>query len=148
MKTAAFQDLLDARGPDLAHWPEADRKAAQALLAESETARQALSEAEALDRALAELPRAEAGPLLRSAILDIPETEAQAADSDHVGDTLATGWWSSRRHRIAAGWMAIAASAAIGFAIGAWWPHQPPIWQTEDLAALVYGGPDFDEVLR
>lgn len=146
MKVGAFQDLLDARGPDLDHWPEADRMAARALLSRSETARRALSEAEALDHALAELPKAEASPLLRSAILDIPETESQGPD--RTGAAQRTAGWSPRNRGIAAGWMAIAASAAIGFAIGAWWPHEPPIWQTEDLAALVYGGPDFDEVLR
>ena len=146
MKAGAFQDLLDARGPDLDLWPEADRMAARALLSRSETARRALSEAEALDQALAELPTAGASPLLRSAILDIPEIEGQG--TDRTGGARVAGRWSPRNRGIAAGWMAIAASAAIGFAIGAWWPHEPPIWQTEDLVALVYGGPDFDEVLR
>ena len=141
MNVTEFQTLLDGRGPEIGRWPEADRAAAQALLADSAEARAALAEAEALHRALTALPEEPASPLLRSAILDIPELHDQAPESASAG-------WSSQRRGMAAGWTAIAASAAIGFAVGVWWPAEQPVWQSEDLAALVYGRSGFDEVLR
>ena len=140
MMVSQFQTLLDARGPELGLWPEADRLAAVALLEQSDAARAALAEAEALHRAMQSLPDEPASPLLRSAILDIPELH------DQTTDVTASG--RSSRRGMVAGWTAIAASAAIGFAVGVWWPAEPPIWQSEDLVALVYGGSGFDEVLR
>ena len=141
MNENQFQTLLDARGPDLGLWPEADRRDAEALLDGSDAARAALAEARALHDALAALPQEPASPLLRSAILDIPEIHDQASDPVEVGLSL-------RRRSVAVGWTAIAASAAIGFAVGIWWPAEPPVWQSMDLAALVYGGSGLDEVLR
>ena len=141
MNVNRFQTLLDARGPDIGRWPETDRLAAEALLTESDAARAALADAQALHDSLRSLPQEPASPLLRSAILDIPELHDQASDA-------APGKRSARRRGMAAGWTAVAASAAIGFAVGAWWPAEPTIWQSEDLAALVYGGSGFDEVLR
>lgn len=141
MNMRQFQSLLDGRGPEIARWPEADRVAAEALLATSAEARAALAEAEALHRALTALTEEPASPLLRSAILDIPELHDQAVEAASAG-------WSPRRRGIAAGWTAIAASAAIGFAVGVWWPVEQTVWQSEDLVALVYGRSGFDEVLR
>lgn len=141
MKLNQFQSLLDARGPDLGRWPEADRLGAEALLDESDAARRALAEARSLDGALAALPEEPASPLLRSAVLDIPEIHDQSAGP-------AAGGASRGRLGVAVGWTAIAASAAIGFAVGVWWPAEPPVWQSMDLASLVYGGPGLDEVLR
>lgn len=146
MQLTRFQDLLDARGPDLARWPEADREDAEALLAQSDQARAALAEAEALDRAMAELPVEPASPLLRAAILDIPEIEAGRAAAKFARDSRRM--WFSRHPGMTAGWTAIAASAAIGFMVGAWWPTEQSIWQSEDLVALVYGAPTLGEVLR
>ncbi len=141
MKVNQFQSLLDARGPDIGRWPEADRLAAEALLDESEAAQAALAEARALHDALASLPEEPASPLLRSAILDIPEIHDQSP-------VRPTGELSLRRRGVAIGWTAIAASAVIGFAVGAWWPSEPSVWQSEDLAVLVFGGSGLDEVLR
>lgn len=151
MRLTRFQTLLDARGPEMGPWPDADRMAASALLAESDAARGALAEARALDRALSAPPGEPASALLRSTILDIPERHDRLAPplpgrQSPVGD-------SGHRRLFITGWTAIAASALIGFAVGLWWPAQPPVWQSEDLVALVYGipdigAPDFDEVLR
>lgn len=141
MNVTEFQTLLDGRGPEIARWPEADRAAAESLLATSDAARAALAEAEALHQALAALPEEPASPLLRSAILDIPELHDQGTEAASTG-------WSPRRRGIAAGWTAIAASAVIGFAVGAWWPVERPVWDSEDLSTLVYGLGGFDEVLR
>ena len=141
MNVNQFQTMLDARGPDVGRWPEADRLAAEALLDRSDAARAALAEAQALDDALAALPEEPASPLLRSAILDIPEIHDQTSEPVAAGLSL-------RRRSVVAGWTAVAASAAIGFAVGAWWPAEPPVWQSEDLAFLVYGASGLDEVLR
>jgi len=146
MRLERFQTLLDAHGPDIAGWPPAVRAEAEALLANSDAARRALADAGHLDRALSEMPDEPASPLLRSAILDIPEMHDQLPWS--VTGRRANGDRSRRHRGLAVGWTAIAASAAIGFALGMWWPSEPPIWQSEDLVALVYGAPDFTEVLR
>lgn len=146
MRVSRFQNLLDAHGPDIAAWPPAVRAEAEALLGTSDAARRTLAAAEILERALSDLPDEPAGPLLRSAVLDIPEIHHQRPGIP-AGRGAIGGW--SRRHRgLAAGWAAIAASAAIGFALGIWWHAEPPIWQSEDLVALVYGARDFSEVLR
>ena len=106
MTPTRFQTLLDARGPRIGRWPEADRLGAEALLARSDRARAALAEAEALDRALAALPHEPPAPLLRAAILDIPDREDRG-----VGRPL--GAWAAGRRGLAAGSTAIAASAAL-----------------------------------
>ncbi|NNG03651.1 MAG: hypothetical protein HKM95_06060, partial [Inquilinus sp.] len=106
MHVNRFQTLLDAHGPDIARWPPEMRAEAEALLAVSEQARRALAEARLLDRALSGLPSESAGPLLRSAVLDIPEIHDQspALSAGHH----AVGGWSARRRAFAAGWPAIA----------------------------------------
>ena len=45
-----FQDLLDSRGSDLATWPDADRMAAEHLIASDPSAAKAFEEARKLDR--------------------------------------------------------------------------------------------------
>ena len=45
-----FQDLLDSRGSDLAAWPDADRIAAERLIASDPGAAKAFEEARKLDR--------------------------------------------------------------------------------------------------
>lgn len=52
MSLAAFLERLQKYGEKLAAWPEADRKAADLLLLESEPAREALSEMQVLRDAL------------------------------------------------------------------------------------------------
>lgn len=150
MRLNRFQTLLDARGPGMDRWPADDRAAAQALLDRSAAARQILGDAVELDRVLSGMTAGPAGQLLRAAILDIPDKRGRSAAPPVAGKAI--GGWPSRLNGAALGWTAIAASAAIGFAVGLWWPSEPPIWQSEDLVALVYGMPDLDpeldEVLR
>jgi hypothetical protein len=52
MSLAAFLENLQKHGEDLSIWPEADRKAAAVLLAESDAARIAVAEMRALRQAL------------------------------------------------------------------------------------------------
>lgn len=146
MRLTRFQTLLDARGADIERWPAEDRAAATALLADSEAACEALAEARALDRALSASADEPASWLLRAAIMDIPDSHDRSATPP--ADSDAPGGWLLRRRVLAAGWTAVAASALIGFAVGMWWPAEPSIWQSQDLAALVYGAPNIDEVLR
>lgn len=52
LTVAAFVALLDTNGADLAVWPEDQRRAAEALLTDSDEAVAALAEAETLHRKL------------------------------------------------------------------------------------------------
>ncbi len=53
MPLARFRSLIGAYGAASAHWPEAEREAARALLDRSSEARDALADADLLDRILA-----------------------------------------------------------------------------------------------
>jgi hypothetical protein len=53
MKLDEFRDRLDAHGADLSAWPEAERAAAERLLAGDPAARVALHDAQQLDRLIA-----------------------------------------------------------------------------------------------
>jgi hypothetical protein len=55
-----FQDLLDSRGSDLAAWPEADRIAAERLIASDRSAAKALGDARALESLIRRTLSAEA----------------------------------------------------------------------------------------
>lgn len=72
MDLERFNDLLDIHGTDLALWPEAERKAADKLLAASPLAREQQRKAAAFDRMLlnAKLPEIEPSDALRQRILD------------------------------------------------------------------------------
>ena len=73
MKQDRFEELLEAKGADLATWPEGERRAAERLLADSAEARDALARARALDDLLGEAFAPEpAGQALRDAILALP----------------------------------------------------------------------------
>jgi hypothetical protein len=62
MDIAEFEDLLDRLGDDVSRWPESQRRAAEALVAESAEARALLAEAAMLRGALSSRPvRAPAG---------------------------------------------------------------------------------------
>jgi len=71
MDLERFTDLLDIHGADLALWPEAERKAADKLLAASPLAREQQRKAAAFDRLLlnAQLPEIEPSDALRQRIL-------------------------------------------------------------------------------
>lgn len=71
MDLERFIDLLDIHGADLALWPDAERKAADKLLAASPLAREQQRKAAAFDRMLlnARLPEIEPSDALRQRLL-------------------------------------------------------------------------------
>ncbi|ACI98391.1 hypothetical protein [Rhodospirillum centenum] len=72
MTPSRFADLLDRLGPCLDTWPDRERDAALALLDSSEAARRDLEAATLLADILPDLPRVDASPSLRSAVLALP----------------------------------------------------------------------------
>ena len=133
MKPDRFEELLEAKGADLATWPEAERRAARRLLAESAEARTALARARALDDllggALAPTP---AGQTLRDAILALPAAHPREARG-RPGFGFRAFWQAGLG-------MALAAGLA-GFALGITGLVEGPAAgaAAPDIAGLVYG---------
>ncbi|MDJ0943168.1 MAG: hypothetical protein QNJ30_06880 [Kiloniellales bacterium] len=133
MKRDRFEDLLEAKGSDLANWPERDRVAAESLLAASPEARAALARARALDDLLgAALAPEPAGQDLRKAILALPVGHPRQAAARPVFGFRA--FWQTGLG------LALAAGVA-GFALGITGLVEGPGSPLEetDIAALVYG---------
>ncbi len=133
MRPERFEELLEAKGADLATWPEAERRAAERLLAESPEARAALTQAQALDELLGEtLTPTPAGEDLREAILAIPvEHPRQAAARPTFG--FRAIWQTGLGLALAAG--------VAGFALGITGLVEGPgsVPAEADIASLVYG---------
>ena len=133
MNSDRFEALLEAKGADLATWPEAERRAAERLLAESPEARAALTRAQALDELLGEtLTPTPAGEDLREAILAIPvEHPRQAAARPTFG--FRAIWQTGLGLALAAG--------VAGFALGITGLVEGPgsVPAEADIASLVYG---------
>ena len=133
MNSDRFEALLEAKGDDLATWPEAERRAAERLLAESPEARAALTQAQALDELLGEtLTPTPAGEDLREAILAIPvEHPRQAAARPTFG--FRAIWQTGLGLALAAG--------VAGFALGITGLVEGPgsVPAEADIASLVYG---------
>ena len=133
MRPERFEELLEAKGADLATWPEAERSAAERLLAESAEARAALAQARALDDLLGEtMAPMPAGQDLRQAILALPiEHPRQAAARPTLG--FRAIWQTGLGLALAAG--------VAGFALGITGlvegPGSAPA--EADIASLVYG---------
>ena len=102
--------LLDAYGADHGRWPQAERAAAQRLMAADPALAAEVAEAAAVDTLLDALPDPAPGPALRVALKAIPER-------DRLGwtDRLAALWPFEAPWRPAAG---LAAAAAVGLVIG------------------------------
>lgn len=103
MTLARFTELLDAYGTRLAHWPDAERAAAESLRAAGGEAARLFAEAEALDGLLDRYEVAEPSPRLRARVLEVPA--AAARGKRQIGWRLA---W------------AVAFSCLIGVVSGAW----------------------------
>lgn len=97
MDISAFEDLIDRLGDELSRWPDEQRLAAEALLAESAEARALLDEARVLREALSAPPvRAPAGLADRivAAAGKLAKQAAAAPDQDgaaSAGDTEKPG---------------------------------------------------------
>ena len=76
MNRDRFQDLLDSRGSDLAAWPDADRIAAEFLIASDSKAAAALEEARHFDsllrRSLASAPEADDNAIASRILAGLP----------------------------------------------------------------------------
>ncbi len=133
MKPERFEELLEAKGADLATWPERERRAAEALLAASAEARAALARARALDDLLAaSLAPAPAGEALRESILAQPV--AHPREAARRFDFGFRAFWQAGLG------MTLAAGLA-GFALGITGLVESPETAAEeaDIAGLIYG---------
>jgi len=70
MTLERLEHILDAYGADPAHWPDADRAAALALLAQSADARRRRDDAAALDVLLDAVPAVSPSPALAARVLE------------------------------------------------------------------------------
>ncbi len=136
-----FRALLDAYGAAPERWPEEDRAAAQALLADSEDARTLRREAASFDGALdlveAPAPSPELSRRVEELVYDRPATAAQRpATKPSLAHRLRT-WRAAWRPVV------LAASGALGLAVGIA-AAQPPqttstAFDTVELSALAGG---------
>lgn len=133
-----FLESLDAKGPVLADWPEAERRAAEALLAESSQARTALEAARSLDALLSETLAAEPAPArLREAVAALPAVHPRPAPEPRGWGVGLRGFWR-------AGLAASLAAGLAGFLLGfTGLVEAPGLAPPEaDLSSLVYGVSD------
>jgi hypothetical protein len=132
MNMDRFQELLDAYGAEPARWPEAERDAASALLADSGEARARLAEARALDELL---DRAGAPAALR---FDAAELSARIAETPKPRLDPVAG---ASGAQVSMGWPSLAglaAAAVAGFVIG---------WSGLGVDLGLANGGDFTELL-
>ena len=133
-----FLERLDAKGPALADWPETERRAAEALLADSARARAALEAARSLDALLAETLVPEPAPArLRDAVAALPADHPRPAKAARSWSRGLQGFWR-------AGLAASLAAGLAGFLLGfTGLVEAPGLAPPEaDLASLVYGVSD------
>ena len=133
-----FLERLDAKGPVLADWPEAERRAVETLLAGSSQARAALEAALALDALLAETLAPEPAPArLRDAVAALPAAHPRPAKT-------AQGWSTGLQRFWQAGLAASLAAGLAGFLLGfTGLVEAPGLAPPEaDLSSLVYGVSD------
>jgi hypothetical protein len=140
VRIARFEDLLDRHGAALETWPEAERIAAEELLAGSAAARRALAKASALHELLArELAPTAAPDSLRAAVeRAAPSPPLERARRRRDGLRLAWG-------------VALAtasASLVVGFVLGAMNDRVIELDRraAPDIAGIVYGA-DLDDLL-
>ncbi len=136
MTLERFQDLLDSRGSDLAAWPDADRIAAERLIASDRSAAKALEEARALDRlierSLVQAPEGDPTAIAARILAGLPKRlpaqaapgvafpiKAKAPRSDRRGWTFLP-LKEALFPRVAA----ISFAAALGVALGLFWAQK------------------------
>jgi hypothetical protein len=141
MKLEAFQDLLDAKGPDPAGWPWMRRRSAQRLLARSVEARALHDAAHKADALIAAALRPAPLPsALRQRLDAIPLVHPRpAAAPRRLLPSFRMLWY--------AGAATAMASVLAGFLVGATVPVGPGAADTINLASLVYGPAPGGELL-
>ncbi len=136
-----FASLLDAYGAAPGRWPEEDRVAATALLADSEDARTLCRKAAALDEALdlveAPAPSPELARRVEELVYDRPATAARRPITKPSLAHRLRSWRAAWRPAV------LAASGALGLAVGIA-AAQPPqttgtAFDTVELSALAGG---------
>ena len=116
MTLAEFEALVQAYGADLKRWPVSRQEAAEAFLAQSPAATDALAEEAGLDALLDQMT--ETAPVsadLQAAILAIPDNARQDRP---LGKGLLSGLLSVNLSFLAPRFAGVAAAAVIGFYVG------------------------------
>ncbi len=139
-----FRTLLDAYGAAAERWPEVERAAALALVAESAEARTLMDDARKLDDLLDSLPVAEPSPDLTERLLAAAPVAGPAPSarqrSSWIRRSIGALWPELPAWRPAA---ALAAALACGLVTGAFLPAEEiGLGQQTDLSAFVLF--DFD----
>lgn len=140
MELERFRVLVEAYGAAPEHWPDEDREAAQALLAESEDARTLLREAELLDGALDLVEAPAPSPELARRVEDMVYQRPAAT----ARRPIAGPWLAHRLRAWRAAWRpaVLAASGALGLAVGIAAAQPTPTstaFDTVELSALAGG---------
>ena len=152
MNLLRFQKLLDCRGSDLAKWPEADRLAAELLIASNLSAAKALAEAGRLDRlielGLADRPLDEGPDEIAFRVLArLPRTlPAQTGTIFKASGLKAANSWAWRGVELTAFWPRAAAltfAAALGIAVGLFAAEQRALEDRQRMVAAL-GDPEAD----
>ncbi len=149
MKLDRFKAIIEAYGANAAHWPAAEREAAEAFAATSPDAIGLLAEARALDLLLDEAPLMEATSDLTSRILAsvprvggmAPATAPQSRGwADQLTGILNVLW---PRHGLARPAGLLAATMMFGFLVGFSGAGGAAAADTEDsdVFAYVFGSP-------
>ena len=152
MNRDRFQDILDSRGSDLSAWPDADRLAAEHLIARDAEAAAAFEQARRLDsligRSLATAPQADHEDIASRILAGLPRTlPAQERQIEMRTVQLRAprkepkpwAFWSAQEAffpRIAA----LGFAAAFGIAVGLFWAQNMDERQeaSADAAAIIF----------
>ncbi len=130
MDLEQFNELLDQHGPTIDTWPAALREDAQALLAASPEAADALADAQTLANLLTAMPAAPAPGHLAAKIV------ASAADVDDPWQRL-LDWLGARLWRPV---LAAGLPLAVGFAVGMTQiaPNEEDAYLAADLGLMAF----------
>lgn len=134
MTLEEFEIRIARYGTTLAQWPEADRRAGEALLAHSAAARDLLAEQQQLDRLFAAAPAIVAPAGFQARVLAAATAPQTAAPRRPFRLAL--------RESLAAFWpqmVGLAAASVLGFMIGVTDLGLVPVDQGSDFSAYIVG---------
>lgn len=122
--------LVEAYGGDAGAWPEQDRSAAVALMAESDEAQRWQAEAAELDRLLGEAPSLEPSAALRRSVL-AKAPRPQATWLERLDRWTTWLWPFTPRWQPAAG---LVAATVLGLFVGASYPEAVDVTAANEAA--------------
>ncbi len=158
MNRDRFQDLLDIRGSDLATWPDAERVAAERLVASDPGAAQAFEEARRLDRSIqrgliAAAPETSRNDVASRILANLPKKLPQQAGQARKLSVQAVRKspkpWTlfpapgALLPRVAA----LSFAAALGIALGLFWAQNIMLDDRQVLIASEEAGTDVTSVI-